>query len=528
MTFHLGYGTNGFANHRLDDALAVIADLGYTGVALTLDHVHLDPFGPDLPKRVDQVAARLDGLGLGVVVETGARFLLDPHRKHHPTLVSDAQEVRVDFLVRALRIAADLGADCVSFWSGIVPAGVDHDEAWQRMRSGVTAALDGAVRHGVPLALEPEPGMLVERLDQALRLREELGSPDLLGITLDVGHCVAVEPEDAAACIRRAGDLLLNVQLDDMLPGVHEHLEFGDGDLDLPGTLAALAEIGYTGLAGVELPRHSHAAPDVARRAMSALRAALPTPGAVSLGSEALGGVSHASGAALPGSDVVSLGSEASGAVPLGSEELGAVSSESGAATPGSWLAEAESSVLADPASIGALFPAVGREVGRTPVQGESDPLGVVHGTVDDVARAKLLTALASAVGPEELATELTSLYRHGDDAERRGVLRALAAVGDKAPTAAVELVQDALRSNDTRLVAAALGPFAADHLDVHTWRHGVLKCLFLGIPLAAVARLDRRADAELRRMVGAFADERRAAGRAVPADALDLLRSGT
>jgi sugar phosphate isomerase/epimerase len=503
MTFHLGYGTNGFANHRLDDALAVIADLGYTGVALTLDHLHLDPFAPDLARRVDQVAARLDGLGLGVVVETGARYLLDPRRKHHPTLVSEAQEVRVGFLLRALRVAADLGADCVSFWSGIVPAGVDDEEAWQRMRSGVTAALDGAVQHGVPLALEPEPGMLVERLDQALRLGEELGSPDLLGITLDVGHCVAVEPEDAADCIRRAGDLLLNVQLDDMLPGVHEHLEFGDGDLDLPATLAALEEIGYTGLAAVELPRHSHAAPDVARRAMCALRAALPRSGA---------------GPAEPGAV-----SPVSGVV---SAEPGAALPESGVVSAESWLEDAESAVLADPGSIGVLFPAVGREVGRTPVRGESDPLGVVYGTVDDVARTRLVTAFASATDPEKLAAELTSLYRHGDDAERRGVLRALASVGDKAPTVGVELVKDALRSNDTRLVAAALGPFAAEHLDVHSWRHGVLKCLFLGIPLAAVAGLDRRVDAELRRMVGAFADERRAAGRVVPDDALDLLRS--
>ncbi|MBB5802826.1 sugar phosphate isomerase/epimerase [Saccharothrix ecbatanensis] len=506
MTFRLGYGTNGFANHRLDDALAMIADLGYTGVALTLDHFHLDPFAPDLARRVDQVAARLDGLGLGVVVETGARYLLDPRRKHHPTLVSEAQEVRVDFLIRALRVAADLGADCVSFWSGIVPAGVDDEEAWQRMRAGVTAALDGAVQHGVPLALEPEPGMLVERLDQALRLREELGSPDLLGITLDVGHCVAVEPEDAADCIRRAGDLLLNVQLDDMLPGVHEHLEFGDGDLDLPATLAALAEIDYTGLAAVELPRHSHAAPDVARRAMSALRAALPGSGA---GLAESGAVSPELGAALP--------------------EPGGVSAELGVVLPvsaESWLAEAERAVLADPASIGVLFPAVGREVGRTPVRGESDPLGVVHGTVDDVARTKLLVALASAVGPAELATELTSLYHHGDDAERRGVLRALASIGDRVPTVGVELVKDALRSNDTRLVAAALGPFAAEHLDLHSWRHGVLKCLFLGIPLTAVAGLDQRVDEELVRMVAAFADERRAAGRAVPDDALDLLRS--
>ncbi|GAB2975517.1 EboA domain-containing protein [Saccharothrix stipae] len=473
MTFRLGYGTNGFANHRLDDALAVIADLGYTGVALTLDHHHLDPFGPDLPRQVQQVATRLDRLGLGVVVETGARYLLDPWRKHHPTLVSDAQEARVDFLLRAVRIAADLGADCVSFWSGVVPAGVDDDEAWRRMRSGVAAVLDGAARYGIPLGLEPEPGMLVERLDQALDLRAELGSPALLGITLDVGHCVAVEPRDAAACIRRAGDLLLNVQLDDMRPGVHEHLEFGEGELDLAATLAALDEIGYTGLAAVELPRHSHAAPDVARRAMSALREASPEP-----------------------------------------------------APEHPWLAEAERTVRTDPMSIRTFFPAVGRAVGREALRGASDPLGVVHGTVDDVARTRLLTALAATTGPEELSTELTSLYRFGDDAERRGVLRGLASVGDRAVAAGVELVKDALRTNDTRLVAAALGPFAADHLDAHAWRHGVLKCLFLGIPLTAVAGLGRRADAELRRMVGAFADERRAAGRAVPDDALELLRS--
>ncbi|QQQ79395.1 EboA domain-containing protein [Saccharothrix sp. 6-C] len=490
MTFHLGYGTNGFANHRLDDALAVIADLGYTGVALTLDHHHLDPFAADLPQQVKRVAARLDRLGLGVVVETGARFLLDPRRKHHPTLVSDDQEVRLDFLRRAVEIAADLGADCVSFWSGIVPAGVDDEEAWRRMRSGVTAALDAAVRHGVPLALEPEPGMLVERLDQALRLRADLGSPELLGITLDVGHCVAVEPEDAAACVRRAGDLLLNVQLDDMLPGVHEHLEFGEGELDLAATLAALDEIGYTGLAGVELPRHSHAAPDVARRAMSALR-------------EATAG---------PGPEAGSAPREASPAP----------------AAEHPWLAEAERAVRADPAAIRSLFPAVGRAVGRQALRGEADPLGVVHGTVDDEARAGLLAVLASVTGPRELAAELTGLYRFGDDAERRGVLRALASVGDKAAEAGVDLVKDALRTNDTRLVAAALGPFAADHLDAHAWRHGVLKCLFLGIPLTAVAGLDRRADAELRRMVGAFADERRAAGRAVPDDALELLRSQT
>lgn len=478
--FHLGYGTNGFANHRLDDALRMIADLGYTSVALTLDHHHLDPYAPDVARQTDHVANLLSELGLRSVVETGARYLLDPARKHHPTLVCDEPERRVDFLNRAARIAADLGADCVSFWSGIRPSTVDEETAWRRMRDGVAEVL---ARTTVPLGLEPEPGMFVEQLADALRLRDELGAPDLLGITLDVGHCVAVEPRDAPDCVRRAAGLLVNVQLDDMRTGVHEHLEFGEGELDLRATLAALVEVGYTGVAAVELPRHSHAAPVVAARAFSALQAALaPVTPAPVTDPEWVSDVDHP------------------------------------------WLVEAEQKVRREPAAVASLFPAVGRKVGRAPLRPETDPQGLVHGTVDDLARTRLLAVLAEVLDPDALSTEVEQLYRYGDDAERRGVLRGLAALPAATVPAGLALVKDALRANDIRLVAAAMGGFSARHLDDHSWRHGVLKCLFVGVPLAAVAELERRADAELLRMVGDYAEERRAAGREVPADAMTLL----
>ena len=84
MTLRFAYNTNGAANHRLDDAIGLIADSGYDGVALTLDIHHLDPFAPDFPSERRRVAQRLRQLGLGCVVETGARFLLDPRPSTNP------------------------------------------------------------------------------------------------------------------------------------------------------------------------------------------------------------------------------------------------------------------------------------------------------------------------------------------------------------------------------------------------------------------------------------------------------------
>lgn len=173
------------------------------------------------------------------------------------------------------------------------------------------------------------------------------------------------------------------------------------------------------------------------------------------------------------------------------------------------WLDEALRKVATDATALRAVFPGVGRRVGRGP----SDTPGW---TVDDVARVELLKAAPGA------AAEMPDLYRYGDAAEKRAVLRGLSVVdiGD----AGLDLVADALRTNDTRLVTAAMGEYAATHLDDAAYRHGVLKCVFMGIPLAEVAGLDRRTDDELLRMMRSFAAERTAAGRDVPADLRPLL----
>lgn len=274
LRLRYAYNTNGLQNHRLDDALTLLADSGYDGVALTLDVFHHDPFAPDLPGRTAALARRLEQLGLGVVVETGARFLLDPRAKHQPTLVSPEPEGRarrLAFLRTAVEVAAGLGAEAVSFWAGAVGPGVHRDRAWRWLVAGVAALAEVAEQAGVTLALEPEPGMLVETVDGYQGLVDAVPS---LRLALDVGHCLVTGDRDPAAAVRESADSLGTVAIEDMRPGVHEHLPFGQGALDLPSVLAALGTAGFDRLVCVELSRDSHRAHEMVPAALAALRTA--------------------------------------------------------------------------------------------------------------------------------------------------------------------------------------------------------------------------------------------------------------
>lgn len=266
------YGTNGLADLRLDDALALLADLGYAGVGLTLDHMHLDPMAPDLAARTAKVGRALERHGLSVTIETGARYVLDARRKHHPTLLdpdAGARAARTGLLRTAVGVAAELGAHAVHCFSGKLPPGAEPHEAWSRLADGIGSVLETAETAGVALAVEPEPGHLLGDMAGFHRLRTALGGPELLGLTLDIGHCQCLEPEPPAACVRAAAPWLRHVQIEDMRRGVHEHLPFGAGEIDFPPVLAALREAEYGGLVTVELPRDSHAGPE---RAAESLR----------------------------------------------------------------------------------------------------------------------------------------------------------------------------------------------------------------------------------------------------------------
>jgi D-psicose/D-tagatose/L-ribulose 3-epimerase len=276
MTLRFAYNTNGTAHHRLDDALSLIADAGYDGVALTLDIHHLDPFAEDWARAAEAVAGRLRQLRLGSVIETGARFLLDPRAKHEPTLLSRdpvGRARRVAFLERAVDIAAILGSEALSFWAGVPKPGVGRGEAKGWLEEGIDRVLAHAERRGVVAALEPEPGMLIETLDDYAELARDRPA---LRLALDTGHCLVTQEREPAAAVREFADRLGTVALEDMKRGVHIHLPFGEGDMDVPAVLDALEAIGFDRLVCLELSRDSHRADTMVPAALDYQRSCRP------------------------------------------------------------------------------------------------------------------------------------------------------------------------------------------------------------------------------------------------------------
>jgi sugar phosphate isomerase/epimerase len=256
----LGYQSNGLQNHRLPEALQLLAAHGYEAVGLTPDICHLDP-AVTTDRDLDSLAARLRELRLAPVMETGARFLLDPEHKHEPTLMTvdaAARQRRLDFYRRAAAMGARLGAKVLSFWSGIDRApGADSAD---RLRAGVRAASAAIAAEGLVPSLEPEPGMAVGTFAQWQQLRRDLGA-EAPALTLDVGHLYAEWEGEPAAVIAAAGPFLCQVQLEDMRRGVHDHLLPGTGDVDFDGVLTAIEATGYQGPVCFELGRDSHRAP---------------------------------------------------------------------------------------------------------------------------------------------------------------------------------------------------------------------------------------------------------------------------
>lgn len=203
----------------------------------------------------------------------------------------------------------------------------------------------------------------------------------------------------------------------------------------------------------------------------------------------------------------------------------------------GSWLEHACATAGSDVEALCAGYTAASARAGRAAVTlepAERQPfaaadLDVGRWTVDDFARAALLLSAAERLSDDAFHDAATACFDRGDSREQQSWLRALSLL--PGPQRFLSLAIDACRTNIIPLFEsiACENPYPARFFPDRNFNQMVLKSLFNSIALTRIVGLPDRLNAELSRMAGDYAAERRAAGRTIPADiGLAMMETGS
>ena len=254
----LAFSSNAYLQFSIEESIRRISEIGYSGLEVLADVPHAWPAGL-LRERRDAIREAIGRAGLEIsnINAFMMNAVADPRQPYwHPSWIEPDRhyrQIRIDHTKRALSLARDLGARCITTEPG---GPVNPGQSWSAAAAlfveGLKPVVEHAENEGVLLLIEPEPGLLIERADQFLEVVGRLDSA-AVGMNFDVGHsfCVSEEPADA---IPKLKDHIRHFHLEDIAANrVHQHLIPGRGAIDFQATLQAIREIGYDGWLTVEL-----------------------------------------------------------------------------------------------------------------------------------------------------------------------------------------------------------------------------------------------------------------------------------
>ncbi len=255
MSERLGFRTAGYRDVAIEHAIRAIADVGYDGVELCLEHPDLHP-ETLTDRRCNELTDIASELGLEVATVS-----------YHGD--ADPLDVRWNRALAAVALTPALGAD-VLIVNAPRPGDDRPADLADQFRYQLSAQLEMATMLEVTIAVEPEPGLLVDDCADMLDLLDEFDSP-WLGVNLDVGHAWLTEPSVPAA-IADLGASIAAVHMEDMADKVHKHLVPGDGQMDLGLIIEALRGSGFSGWLTVDLFDIADDPDTPARRSLDCLR----------------------------------------------------------------------------------------------------------------------------------------------------------------------------------------------------------------------------------------------------------------
>jgi len=227
-----------FAPYTIDQALEGLAEAGYHACEIGAVKGWFEHIDPDTASdgEIDRIAGRLADLGLRPVSLSG-----------HAQLQTDEGAARFG---RAIDIAAALGMEVVNTYTGDATT----EEEREAYFTNVAALCDRAAGYGLKIGMETDSNML-PTAELGIAILDRINRPDVLGFNYDPGNVVYYAGADPLTDVRFALSRLVHFHFKDKVggKGVFNFPPPGDGELDMTGLLAILAEAGYTGPISAEV-----------------------------------------------------------------------------------------------------------------------------------------------------------------------------------------------------------------------------------------------------------------------------------
>jgi sugar phosphate isomerase/epimerase len=254
----LAFSSNAYLRYPIQESIARVAALGYTGIELLADVPHAWPAGLlEVQKQAIRDSLGKHNLTISNINAFMMNAVADPRQPYwHPSWIEpdpNYRAIRREHTKRAVQLAHDLGAPHITTEpGGPLPPGQSWAAGAAVFYEELMPCVELAEKLNTPILIEPEPELLIEKFDQYLEFVARINSP-MVGLNFDVGHayCVREDPQDWVA---KMAEHTLHYHLEDIAATrIHQHLVPGRGAIDFAATLSEIAKTGYEGWLTVEL-----------------------------------------------------------------------------------------------------------------------------------------------------------------------------------------------------------------------------------------------------------------------------------
>lgn len=240
------YGrTQMLPQYSYTDAVKFIMNSGFDGVEISIFEknfrVRPEFFMPSFVKEMKEAMEKYGVKG----------FSVSAHKDYTETPEALA------LVLQTLKIAKELGSEYVIINGAIRRENEKYEDQWNAMIRDTKILAKAAKEYGLKLAVEYEPGFVIDNTDLLLKAFKEIDS-DVMGINCDIGHVFLCD-KDPMKAIEQSAPYILQCHVENMAKGVHDHLVPWEGDMNLAEYIGKLKKIGFKGGLGLDLYKYEYA-----------------------------------------------------------------------------------------------------------------------------------------------------------------------------------------------------------------------------------------------------------------------------